>query len=153
MRRSYIFDPVCPRTPCNAQLAPGTHVLALSQPGGALVEAEDPLTVTSPSTVSGTYDDRSGMRSLGWGLFFVSLIAGTGMFVVGTTSDPQEGFANPVAIAGAVVGIVGPLASMALILQKDSVSFSLAPLAVGALPGRKEGAAAPPTGLALTMTF
>ena len=77
-------------------------------------------------------------------------VVGTGMFVVGTTSDPQEGFANPVAIAGAVVGIVGPLASMALILQKDSVSFSLAPLAVGALPGRKEGAAAPPTSLPLS---
>src|SRR5271170_2618016 len=66
MARSYVYTPLCQSTPCTANMALGTHVLGLSQPGGSIVEGDSAVNIGGQSTITGTYHDRSVVRALGW---------------------------------------------------------------------------------------
>jgi hypothetical protein len=107
LERSYVFAPLCAHTPCEAYLAPGRHHLAVSEPGGHLVQGDEALDVGSPATLTWTYADRSGWRLGGLALMLVSAGVGAGLFYAsaGTKTECTPG--SPATAAGPGTWITG----------------------------------------------
>ena len=125
------FDDIC-TAPCEITMPAGTHTLALSQGGGTPVAADPVAIPEGQATVEGTYTDRSGLRLAGWGVFVGTLLAGSYLVIdsIETTeecdeygcTDSAELNTTKVAI-GTGLMVVGPLASLALILQPDGAEI------------------------------
>ncbi len=163
--------------PCDTQVPPGQHRLALSLHGGRVVEAEDPVEVLGPSTLQAHYDSHLVVRVVGYVVSVASLI--TGIVLVAESYNGNCG--NPNAqhcsqfntgelVAGIVVGIGGAIVGGVMSGIGDKASFQLVPTGAAGplkLPGSGiEGAGAgmgagagattaqaPGAGLALRMTF
>jgi hypothetical protein len=156
MARAPVYAPVCVRTPCETKLADGRYYLALSEPGGEVVESDTPVDLQGDASVHGTYTDRSLLRGIGILTLIVAPLAGTGLFFVGSHAGASQLQINPgSAVAGTTVLVAGLAASLVLALQADSVSFSIGPYALGSPPGMRESgwSSARPQGLELTMHF
>jgi hypothetical protein len=130
------YELVC-NAPCDARLPAGSHRLALSQNGGRAVEAEKPVHLTEPSSIRVHYESRSGARVGGWLLFGGSLAGGLALMAAGELSSKQDcstGYCldmpNPdmgEVGAGAAIAILGPLLSLAFILQHDQANIEIVP--------------------------
>src|SRR5260370_12717904 len=59
------YTSIC-TAPCEASLPAGSHQFALSQGTGVPVPAPALTTLREPSTLQGTYESRSGLRTAGW---------------------------------------------------------------------------------------
>ena len=94
MSSHYVFAPLCEAAPCTTELANGRHVLALSKPGGGLAGADAPVTISGPSSIRGTYVDRSGWRIAGGLTFLASSIAG-GVLIAAGLHDHWETSCSP----------------------------------------------------------
>jgi hypothetical protein len=136
---------VC-NAPCDAQLPKGVHRMALSLGSGRAVETDKSVTLEGPSTIRAHYDSRSGTRAGGWVLFGLSMAAGLGLFAAGELHTTQNCFGNSFngttygggcantpapdqgqVAAGLAIAIVGPLLSLALILQHDQAQIEIVP--------------------------
>jgi hypothetical protein len=153
--------------PCDTQVPPGQHRLALSLHGGHVVEAEDPVEVRGPSTLRASYDSRLVVRVVGYVVTVASLV--TGIVLVaesynGNCSNPNaqhcSQFNTGELVAGIVVGIGGAIVGSVLSGIGDKASFQLVPTGAAGpikLPGSSsEGAVtgqAPGAGIALRVTF
>ncbi len=153
--------------PCDTQIPPGQHRLALSLHGGHVVEAEDPVEVQGPSTLRATYDSRLVVRVVGYVVTVASLV--TGIVLVaesynGNCSNPNvqhcSQFNTGELVAGIVVGIGGAVVGGIMSGIGDKATFQLVPTGAAGplkLPGSSsEGAAmerAAGAGLALRVTF
>jgi hypothetical protein len=149
------YDHIC-TAPCVATLPAGTHRLALSLAGGQPVEAREAITIAGPSTVRGTYVSRQGTRVGGWLLLGGSLVLGTVLMVASLqshqdcstqsltgTCTTEPSIDSGLMTAGVATIIVGPLLSLALILQRDSAQIDVVPFdgALLRMPGAsREGA-------------
>ena len=135
------YEHIC-TAPCDATLPAGTHRLALSQGGHSPVEPSEPVTVTGPATVRGTYDSRQGVRIGGWILLGTSLAGMTGLMLASLQTTQvcpssvcvtESSINGPLMGAGVAVGVVGSLVSAILILQRDTATIEVVPLAGSAL--------------------
>lgn len=95
------YTEIC-TAPCDASLPDGTHVLALSREGSAPVAA-DPIRVEGPTTLYGTYSDRSGVRIGGWIIFLGGAVAGTALMV--SSIDGEAGLGTGFYAGAAIFGI------------------------------------------------
>jgi hypothetical protein len=142
------YDPIC-AAPCDATIGAGTYRLALSYKGRRPVEPEEPVTLSGPSRLQGTYDDREGSRIAGWVIFGLSEAVGATLIflpiiedatcggpALATTGDetpsaPACNFNTGLLLAGAATAVVGAGISLALILQRDHVKIDVTPLTQG----------------------
>jgi hypothetical protein len=156
--------------PCNATMALGEHRLALSVADHSPVEPDQVVVVRGPSTVTGSYTDRSGLRIAGLLVLGGSVLVGGIMMVAGVTGGgycpigspgyvgPPQGASTKEACtsstdagllaAGAIVLGVGAIAGVVLALQHDKATVTVTPLDAGRLvtPAGREGASlAPPS--------
>ena len=83
------YQPIC-ETPCRATLLSGRYRMALSLRGGAPVNVERPIGLSTDAIVEGRYVDKSRLRRAGWATFIAGSIAGmTMMFAsVSYNNDP-----------------------------------------------------------------
>jgi len=65
MVRAPVYATVCTRTPCETELMAGTYHLALSRPGGSLVDVDETLEVNGPVNLHVHLTDRSWWRAAG----------------------------------------------------------------------------------------
>jgi len=138
--------------PCDVTMAPGTYRLALSQPGRAPLDSA--VTLQGPSTVTGTYTSRRGLRIAGWSLMGLGVIAGSVVAIGAATRAPSciptadihhatclPTDAGP--LWGTAVGFgVAAVVGLVLALQHDDATIKVTPLDAGVLasPPRREGA-------------
>ncbi len=130
--------------PCDATMPVGRYRLALSQAGKKPIEPDGPVTIDGPTTVQGKYVSYAGTRGAGWGLFALSLAVGMGIVLYAVANPSQNcsssanafggggSFCSPqpdtgLVTAGTVIGILGPLLSLAFILQHDRAYISTTP--------------------------
>jgi hypothetical protein len=115
--------------PCDATLPAGSHHLALSQDGGKAIEADEPVEISGPTTLRGTYESRRGIRIGGLLIVLGSVIGGTALMVSGihpTTCDDNgcSGGLDQGAVWGgvAVMG-VGTLVGTIMMLVRDTATI------------------------------
>jgi hypothetical protein len=136
------YDHVC-AAPCDATLATGTHRLALSYRGKAPVEPEDAVTLRGPSTIRGTYVDKSGTRIAGWVVVIGSLVGGSALLFASfqstqdcslqsVTGSCTKQFTIDGGLAGgsAAVYVLGTIVGVALAMQHDGATIEVTPLDV-----------------------
>ncbi len=154
MTRSPVYATICSEVPCARELAEGTYHLALSNQGGDIVEADDPVYINGATTIHAQYSDRSAWRSAGVATLVLVPLGGAALMFIGEHSTPTPTL-NPAAVGlGIGVMIAGLVAGLEMLAQHDSATFTVSPLAVGALPTARENlASAIPSGLELTMRF
>ncbi len=156
MERSFVYAPLCSSSPCTVNMAVGTHALALSAPGGSLLEAESYVKIDGESTVTGEYHDRSGLRSAGYLTLVSGMIAGTALFFVESHADRGIGLDPGFASLGGGIFLGSLIGGIALIAQHDTATFAVTPVfALGQSSKRESGASGSPgmNGLALTVRF
>jgi hypothetical protein len=118
LERSYVFSPLCDHTPCDVRLEPGRHVLALSEPGGALLQGEA-VHVDGTATITATHIDRTGLRIVGGALLVGAGGAGLGLMyasnrtktvcspgTAATPAGPPTPIAGSTGSGGTIVGYV-----------------------------------------------
>jgi hypothetical protein len=142
--------------PCDATLAAGTYRLALSRGGRSSLVPAEPVTIQGPSTVTGAYTSRRGLRIAGWSLMSVGVVVGSVLAVAAATRAPsciypdgthasavcgERPDAGPLWGAAAVFGAAA-VVGLVLALQHDSASISVTPMNAGFLvaPPRRERA-------------
>jgi hypothetical protein len=162
-QRSYVFEPLCRAMPCTANLAPGSHVLAISQPGEELVTAESRVTIDGPADLTATYHDRSSLRGLGILISAAVPAAGLGLVYASTHQTGAGANANgepsiDPALFGLGLGLAvsGIIAGLVMAFTKDKATFTVTPLlALGASPKREDALAgrAGMNGLAVGIRF
>lgn len=130
--------------PCDATMPVGKYRLALSQAGKKPIEPDGPVTIDGATTVQGKYVSYAGTRGAGWGLFALSLAVGMGIILFAVANPSQNctsnsfggssagSFCTPQAdtglvAAGTAIGILGPLLSLAFILQHDRAYITTTP--------------------------
>ena len=169
LQRSNVYSTLCTQTPCDTPIAPGTHFLAASKPGGSIIAAEAPVVITGPSKVNVDFVDRSAVRIAGVVALPLSLLLGMALTTAALSSSETHCTLGPsrmspscstdtntgLLVAGAAIGAGGALISMVLMFQADAVSFSVTPLTLGAPheTGRATATSIVPNGLGLTMRF
>jgi hypothetical protein len=161
------YEHIC-AAPCDATLPAGTHRLALSKNGRAPVEPEEAVTIHGPSSVRGTYVDKSGTRIAGWVIIVTSFAAATGMLIGSfhTTQDCSlqsvTGTCNQVSsvdmgLAGGAVAVslLGTILGMIFVFQHDSATIEVTPmeasLRLPLLPRREAAWIAPDAAAALSV--
>jgi hypothetical protein len=146
------YETLC-APPCATTLPVGSYRLGLTQGEGRVVEAEQPVAITGPGTLSGKYTSRAGTR-LGLALSGVALaVGGIALTYWGFSKDrpcdpPVFPGAQPfchqepdvgVMITGLAVSLAGSVLGVFGQLVPDNVEIRFLPGVVGALPTR-EGA-------------
>jgi hypothetical protein len=144
---------------CDVSLAPGTYRLALAQPGGAPLEPREAVTIAGPSTVTGTYTSRRGLRIAGWTMMGLGVVVGTvfaleaanqgtSCYYANGTSGPRICTDSPAPgpMWGTAAGLgVAAIVGLVLALQHDDATITVTPLDAGsagvAHVARREGAA------------
>lgn len=120
--------------PCDTQVPPGVHRLALSEHGGRVVEADDPVEVSGPSTLRVHYDSRVGVRVAGYVIGVGSAI--TGIVLMATsyngncnpnTSNCQQ-FNTGQLVAGIVTLIAGGIVGGVMAAVGDRAELQLVPM-------------------------
>jgi hypothetical protein len=144
---------------CDVSLEPGTYRLALAQPGGSPLEPREAVTISGPSTVTGTYTSRRGLRIAGWTLMGVGVTVGTLVAIGGATRAPTcvypEGTRASAVCSdrpdaapfwGVAAGLgVAAVVGLVLALQHDDATITVTPLDAGSVApvapvARREGA-------------
>jgi hypothetical protein len=134
--------------PCDATLPEGSHRLALSRSGGAPVETTDPIVLSGPSTLKGTYISQHGTRVTGVVLLVVGLVVGTTLEVLALSvlkDDSCTPDANcycpftfrpnvPALVVGGAIEVVGLIAGLALTTQRDHAIIEVVPQSPTPLP-------------------
>jgi hypothetical protein len=180
LERTYVFKPLC-KAPCDVELEPGRHVLALSKQGGGVVEGDDVIHLNGPATVSASYTDRGSWRGAGLALALASTAVGVGLLWASLKTEtvcspglpattPGSGIplsdgipgscstfqtVDP-AMMGASAGVLvgGLVAGLIMMLQPDAASFKITALTLSSLSPHHEGPLdALPNGVALSMRF
>jgi hypothetical protein len=139
-----VYAPLC-TAPCTALIPEGNHSIALAMGGRAPVDGGD-VSITGPSTIRGEYESKSALRTAGWVTLLGGpvLFMGGGMglgFALGTKScvnDPTTG--GPVCstapsigpiLAGFGLALASAVTGLVLVLQRDSATVSVTPVAGG----------------------
>jgi hypothetical protein len=155
--RSYVFEPLCPAMPCTANLAHGSHVLAISRPGEDLVAGDARVKIDGPADVTATYHDRSNQRGIGLLLTLAGPAAGTAIVFASQRGPTDAPTLDPTLVGlGIGVGVSSLVGGMILLFMHDSATFTVTPLlALGASPKREDAFAgrAGMNGLAVGMRF
>jgi hypothetical protein len=151
--------------PCDTQVPVGVHRLALSEHGGHVVEAEDPIEVRGPSTLRAHYESRIGVRVAGYVVGVASLVTGLVLIVTSyngncdpNTSNCQQ-FNTGQLVGGIVTLIGGGIVGGILASIGDKANLQLVPMGAAGpikLSGTSESAAtggADGAGLALRLAF
>ena len=161
--------------PCDAQLPPGDHRLAVSKSSSSRVaEAPDEVRVNDGDTLRVDYRSKGLQRGIGYALMPVSILGGLSLIAVsvlawrteectaGTCFDKPD-FKFPLMVAGMIVMPAGFVTGMLLARSKDSARFELVPssgaaglprsLGGGLAPTERGAAAVVPTGASLRVTF
>ncbi|HEU4412679.1 MAG TPA: hypothetical protein VFS43_45970 [Polyangiaceae bacterium] len=131
--------------PCEASVPAGTYPMALSKGNGSPIEAEEPVQVTGPSTLQGTYTSYAALRTTGTVISIASVLGGA--FLVFTSFDRVEKCEAGVCqqeidvdstklVVGGVVLIGGAIAGGIMASKSDEATIRVLPAASGALPGR-----------------
>jgi hypothetical protein len=151
--------------PCDAQVPPGPHRLALTEHGGRVVEADDPIEVMGPSTLRAHYESRMGIRVTGYVIGVATLV--TGVVLIATS---YNGNCNPAAsncqqfntgqlVGGIVTIIAGGIVGGVMASIGDKADLQLVPMGAAGpikLPGSNETVAvgaSESAGLALRLSF
>lgn len=102
------YEEVC-TVPCEVTMPAGTHTFALSEPGGKPAEADLVTIPPGPSTLMGTYADRSAIRWAGAIISLGGFIAGLALISSGM-GDGMDPDSSTVATGGYVmIGSCVPL--------------------------------------------
>ncbi len=150
--------------PCDTQVPVGVHRLALSEHGGHVVEAEDPIEVGGPSTLRAHYESRIGIRVAGYVVGVASAV--TGIVLIATsyngncnpsTSNCQQ-FNTGQLVAGFVTLVAGGIVGGVMASIGDKANLQLVPMGAAGpirLSGTSETVAAGSegAGLALRLAF
>jgi len=159
------YSPICDG-PCTTELVPGPYHLALAKDGGR-AHPVGSVVLNGPSTIQGSYEDRSALRLLGGALVVGGIIGGIVMIVVSLECqdyNPDDGTCSnnvngPLLAGGIGVIVAGAIVGGILASQRDTAHITVTPLTlptVGALkesPMASLGAEPPPQGAALTVRF
>jgi hypothetical protein len=138
------YTQIC-TAPCSATLPTGTHRLALSQGNGPAVEVEEPVTLSGPSSLEGTYVSYKGTRIAGWLVFAGSLVAGTALMLSARSTENKQSCygtycstmpetsvdSTQLALGGGVM-VVGSLVGVILALKRDEASIQTSSQAAAA---------------------
>jgi hypothetical protein len=161
---AFNYDTLC-TAPCTTSLPVGSYQLGLTQGDGHVVESGQPVAITGPGTLSGTYTSRAGTR-LALSLSGLAIaVAGFAVTWWGFTKDQEcdpplfpgaKPMCHPqpdvgVMVAGSAASVVGGVLGAAGQFLPDSVEIRFLPGVVGAVPTR-EGAY-PPAGLTMEARF
>ena len=126
--------PLC-EAPCTADVAPRANRPGASMPGGAVVPAPA-VTLSGNARVTAHYQSRRGRRLVGLGTLLGGLAAGGIVFgetnrncaaPAGVVPEAAPLFCrneHPYALLGVGIVLVGLLAGMPMLLQRDEVSLS-----------------------------
>ncbi len=151
--------------PCDTQVPVGVHRLALSEHGGHVVEADDPIEVRGPSTLRAHYESRVGVRVAGYVVGVAAAV--TGIVLIATsyngncdpnTSNCQQ-FNTGQLVAGFVTLVAGGIVGGIMASIGDKANLQLVPMGASGpikLPGTSESVAvgaADGAGLALRLAF
>jgi hypothetical protein len=154
--------------PCATMLPAGTHRLALSLPGGRVIEPDEPVEISRGSSLHGTYESRAGVRAAGVVLALASLAAGGVMVAASIHSSTCDrngactnGIDEGLAWGGVAVVSIGGLAGVVMAVIRDRAAIEVVPNsdapATSALTPRTERTAllrpAPVTGTGLTLRY
>jgi len=105
--RADAYTEIC-TAPCDASLPNGSHTLALSREEGTPISAGR-IEVGGPTTLEGTYIDRSGLRIGGWVVFLGGTIGGTAIMLSGIGEEDSTttiGIGGGIMLAGTIVGLI-----------------------------------------------
>jgi hypothetical protein len=156
--------------PCTAVVPVGTHHLGLSAGGKAVVEAREPVVITGPGTLTGTYTSHYGTRVAG--LLVVLVGAGVGSYLMfdsfsaahtdcptsttGACTYTAGSLDGTKFAVGATAATLGALVGVIMMLTPDTAAISFAPVSTGLNVGPREMQRAPALnaqGLALQARF
>lgn len=161
-----MYSPICDG-PCTTGLGPGAYRVALGRGDGRAVPVPEPLVVEGPTAVRGYYTDRSGLRAAGWVVGVGGAVGGVVMVIAsanGPTVCDDAGYCHAQvdgALLGGGIGVIlatGIVGSI-LAFQRDEAHITVEPLRLSSVGTTREaplaalGAARPPQGAALTMSF
>jgi hypothetical protein len=163
-----VYSTIC-AAPCEASLPTGSHHIGLSHNGKGVIEAEEPVVITGPGTLRGTYTSHMGLRVAGLLLEIGSVVAGSVIVyesIKTNTVCPGEGggcyqqakIDGGEMAAGFGVAIVGSLLGTVLMFQHDTADISFVPMSPVATSGSKELASLrtpgpAPQGMSLQVRF
>jgi hypothetical protein len=161
---AFNYETLC-TAPCTTALPAGSYQLGLTQGDGHVIESEQPVAITGPGTLSGTYTSRAGGR-LALTLSGLALALGGGVltwwgFAKDQECDPPQlpgakPFCHPqpdagVMVAGVAASLLGGVLGAVGQFVPDSVEIRFLPGVVGALSVREGGAQ--PAGLTMQARF
>jgi hypothetical protein len=152
---------VCSRAPCDGVMAPGTYHMGMSLKGSKVVEPEDLVSISAPSTIQGNFTSHKLARIGGWVTLGTGLSVGLNMMLAAavvnaacnqpdtlntdgtwTYSGCDHGLIQGLLWGGLGIAAAGAIAGALLVTQSDSVEIILAPLDAAQpilTPSRREG--------------
>jgi hypothetical protein len=135
--------------PCKSSLPLGAHYIGLSQGDGRVVQPSEPVTISGPGKLDGTYTSNLGIRITGAVIALGSVGVGLAVMMSGYRSQEDctaDGICiktNDNSVMGAGVGIMlaGGLVGTILLFIRDTAEITFTPAASSPVAKAREGVA------------